>query len=49
MKVVIDTNVLLNVIFEGSKNHWIQKALEQGELTLCVSTDILDEYAEILE
>jgi predicted nucleic acid-binding protein len=28
MKVVIDTNVVLNAIFPKSKNYWIQKALE---------------------
>ncbi len=49
MKVVIDTNVLLTTVFPNSKNHWIQNALVSGELTLCVTTDILDEYAEIFE
>lgn len=48
MKVVIDTNVLLNTIYPRSKNYWIRKALEQQELTLCVTTDILAEYAEVL-
>ena len=49
MKVVIDTNVLLNAIYPNSKNYWIRKALERGDITLCVTTDILDEYAEIIE
>lgn len=48
MKVVIDTNVILTAIYPGSKNYWIRKALEQQEITLCVTTDILDEYAEII-
>lgn len=48
MKVVIDTNVLLNTIYPRSKNYWIRKALEKQELTLCVTTDILAEYAEVL-
>lgn len=48
MKVVIDTNVILNALYPGSKNYWIRKALEHQELTLCVTTDILDEYAEII-
>jgi uncharacterized protein len=47
MKVVIDTNVLLNAIYPRSKNFWIRKALEQQQLTICVTTDILDEYAEV--
>ncbi len=49
MKVVIDTNVLLATIYPGSKNYWIRQALQRQQLTLCVTTDILDEYAEILE
>lgn len=48
MKVVIDTNVILNTIYPGSKNHWIQKALQNGDIELCVTTDILNEYAEII-
>ncbi len=49
MKVVIDTNVLLSAIHRGSKNYWIRKALERQQISLCVTTDILDEYAEIFE
>ena len=48
MKVVIDTNVILNSIYPGSKNYWIRKALEHQQITLCVTTDIVDEYAEII-
>jgi len=47
MKVVIDTNVMLTAVFSRSKNYWIRQALEQRRITLCVTTDILDEYAEI--
>ncbi|HRI62438.1 MAG TPA: putative toxin-antitoxin system toxin component, PIN family [Saprospiraceae bacterium] len=47
MKVVIDSNVLLNAIYPRSKNYWIRKALEGQQITLCVTTDILDEYAEV--
>jgi len=49
MKVVIDTNIILNAIYPGSKNYWIRKALEFQQLELCITTDILDEYAEIIE
>ena len=48
MKVVIDTNVILNAIYPRSKNYWIRKALEKQKITLCLTTDILDEYAEII-
>jgi putative PIN family toxin of toxin-antitoxin system len=48
MKVVIDTNIILNAVYRRSKNYWIRRALENGQLTLCVTTDILDEYSEVL-
>jgi uncharacterized protein len=47
MKVVIDTNVMLSAIFRGSKNYWIRQALEREQITLCITTDLLDEYAEV--
>ena len=49
MKVVIDTNIMLNAIYPGSKNYWIRKAMEFQQIDLCITTDILDEYAEIIE
>ena len=48
MKIVIDTNVFANIFFTGSRNHWIWTALEFGRIRLCISTDILDEYEEII-
>jgi len=47
MKVVIDSNVLLNAVYPRSKNYWMRQALERQQLTLCVTTDILDEYSEV--
>jgi uncharacterized protein len=49
MKVVLDTNVLLVAISPRSSDYWLFQALLRGDLTLCVTTDILDEYAEIVE
>lgn len=49
MKVVLDTNVLLVAISPKSRNRWLFDALINGEYTLCLTTDILDEYAEIIE
>ncbi|MBC7775438.1 MAG: putative toxin-antitoxin system toxin component, PIN family [Phycisphaerae bacterium] len=49
MKVVLDTNVLLVAISPKSKNRWLFDALLNGNYTLCVTSDILDEYAEIIE
>jgi putative PIN family toxin of toxin-antitoxin system len=46
---VLDTNVLLVAISPKSRNRWLFDALINGEYTLCLTTDILDEYAEIIE
>jgi uncharacterized protein len=48
MKIVIDTNVFVNIFFKGSQHHWMWTALEFGHIKLCVTTDILDEYEEII-
>jgi uncharacterized protein len=49
MRIIIDTNVLLNVFLPRSSNYWIWEALLNGELTLCVTSDILLEYEEIIQ
>jgi putative PIN family toxin of toxin-antitoxin system len=49
MNVVIDTNILLTSISRKSENHWIFRDIVRGTLKLCVTTEILNEYAEILE
>lgn len=49
MKVVIDTNVMVNAVFPQSKNYWIQQSLRRQQLELCVTTDILNEYAEVID
>ncbi|MCL2247006.1 MAG: putative toxin-antitoxin system toxin component, PIN family [Lentimicrobiaceae bacterium] len=48
MKIVLDTNCLLPAIFEDSPHYWIWEAFENGGLTLCCSTEILEEYGELL-
>lgn len=48
-KVIIDTNVLLVSISDKSKLHWIFNKLIHQQYSLCVTTDILAEYAEIIE
>ena len=49
MKVVIDTNLLLRSISSKSSSHWLYLGILEGSFALCVSTDILNEYAEIIE
>jgi uncharacterized protein len=47
-RVVLDTNILLVAISKRTKYHVIWQAFQNGEFELCVTTDILDEYAEKL-
>lgn len=47
-KVVIDTNILITIIGRRSPNRWIFDKIINGELELCVSSEILWEYEEIL-
>ena len=48
MKIVLDTNCLIPILVPGSYGHDIWQAFRQGCYTLCVSTEILFEYEEIL-
>ena len=48
MRVVIDTNILLVSVSDRSPYHLIFKSFIEGKYSLCVTTEILDEYAEIL-
>ena len=47
MKIVVDTNVLLNAILPTGGNYWLFDGIINGYFTLCVSNEILTEYAEI--
>ncbi len=48
MKIVLDTNILWVSISRYSKTHWVINELINGTYILCVTTDILDEYEEII-
>ena len=48
MKIVLDTNCLIPVLIPGSYGHDIWQAFRHGRYTLCVSTEILFEYEELL-
>ena len=47
-RVVIDTNVLIAIIGKHSPYRWIFDKIIEGEMSLCVTTEILLEYREIL-
>lgn len=46
MRIVLDTNVLLQAISRRTEHFWIWEAIRNQTITLCVTTDILDEYHE---
>lgn len=48
MRVVIDTNILLVSISPNSQFYWIFESFLNEKFELCVTTDILMEYEEIL-
>ena len=45
---MLDTNVLLVSISPKSKYHWVFQKFISEEFILCVTTDILQEYEEII-
>jgi len=49
LRIVLDTNVLVASISSKSPFHWVWQSFLQGKYKLCVTTDILNEYAEIIE
>ena len=49
VKVVIDTNVLVAIISKISPSRWIFDSIVSGKIQICLSTDILLEYNEILQ
>lgn len=48
MKIVLDTNCLVNVIMPASYNNDVWQAFRAGKYVLCVTNEILFEYHEIL-
>jgi len=48
VSLVIDTNVFLVSLAPKFRLHWIFKYLIEGKFDLCVTTDILYEYQEII-
>ena len=48
MRVVIDTNVFVSS-FLGGNPRKIVDLWKKGQITLCLSKDILDEYVEVLQ
>jgi putative PIN family toxin of toxin-antitoxin system len=49
IRVVLDTNVLVASVFYRSPFYWVWESFLQKEYELCVTSDILNEYAEVIE
>lgn len=47
-KIVLDTNCLISSLSKSGQYYPVWKGLQTGKYVLCVSTDILEEYAEII-
>ena len=48
-RIVLDTNGLIQILPPRSKYHRIWESFVGGENVLCVSTEILNEYLEIMQ
>ena len=48
MKIVLDTNCLLPAIFDNSPYIWLWEAFVEGKFSFCCSTEMLEEYGELL-
>jgi putative PIN family toxin of toxin-antitoxin system len=48
MKIVLDTNCLLISVSSRSQFFWLWQAFLTGKYVICYTTEILNEYAEIL-
>ena len=49
MKIVVDTNVMISGIFFGGFPQKVLRAIVANEITACATTEIIDEYEEIVE
>ena len=49
LKVVLDVNILIAIIGRHSPFRWVFDCIISGKIALCVTTEILLEYREILE
>ncbi len=49
MKVVLDTNIILSSVSRYSPHRIVFDKFEQGDYTLCLTTEILLEYEEKLD
>lgn len=49
MRIVIDTNVLISGVFLGGFPRKILSSVVSKKITACVTTEIINEYEEIVQ
>ena len=49
MKLVIDTNCLIQILPRRSRYHTVWQSFEAGDNIMCISNEIIEEYTEILQ
>lgn len=49
MTIVLDTNCLIKILPRQAEHRWMYDAILQGKINLAVTTEILDEYVEVLD
>ena len=47
-RIVLDTNCLISSLSKKGQYYPVWKGLQTGQYILCVSTEILEEYAEVI-
>ena len=49
MRIVVDTNVIISGVFFGGAPRQILNAIVTSKVTACATTEIVDEYLEIVD
>ena len=49
MRIVLDTNCLIQSVSPRSKDHAVWESFVSGENRLCITNEIIEEYIEILQ
>jgi len=49
LNIVRDTNCLIQILPRLSEHGWLYELILQGKINLAVTTDILNEYEEVLD
>ena len=48
MIIVLDTNCLIHILGKQAEHHWLYQEIKKGKIKLAVTSEIINEYEEIL-